>query len=414
MKSLVITIGIIAMTSLVGIPQSDVDALRYSQTTVVGTARYLAMGGAFGALGADFSTLSSNPAGIGLFKKSEFTFTPAFYMGQTESNYNGTKSDDVQNNFNIGNVGIVLTTKVGKQNKSILKYYQFAIGMNRTNNFNNRMLMEGYNTENSLSDIYVESADGIYYENIENDPYGYYAYDLNPAWNTYLIDTIPGYENKYYGAAPGGNIFQRKYVDSWGSMNELVLSLGANIADRLYLGGAFGFPFVRYFERSTYSEIDSENVHDDFDNLSLYDDLHTKGAGFNMKFGMIVRVTNFFRLGGAIHSPTWFNNMTDEWYSDLSTEFDNNDYYSSLSPYGTYNYELHTPWRAMGGVSFVLWRFALISADYEYVDYSQAKLRGSQYDFYEENDAITNKYTESHNIRLGTEIRFGHFAIRGG
>lgn len=133
-----------------------------------------------------------------------------------------------------------------------------------------------------------------------------------------------------------------------------------------------------------------------------------------MKFGMIVRATNWFRIGGAIHSPTWYNNMNDDWYTELTAEYDNNDYYFERSPYGTYNYKLETPWRAIGSVSFVLGGFALISADYEYVDYSQSKLRGREYNFYDENAVIQNKYTATQNIRLGTEFRFGHFSLRGG
>ena len=38
-----------------------------------GTARYVGMGGALDALGADISVIGSNPAGIGLFRKSQVT-----------------------------------------------------------------------------------------------------------------------------------------------------------------------------------------------------------------------------------------------------------------------------------------------------------------------------------------------------
>jgi len=200
-------------------------------------------------------------------------------------------------------------------------------------------------------------------------------------------------------------------------MNEFVLTLGANIGDRLYLGGTFGFPYIRYFQESLYSETDVNDNIDDFRKLRLYEDLRTRGSGFNMKFGMIVRATDWLRIGGAIHSPTWYNNMTDDWYSELSSEFDNNDYYIERSPFGTYNYDLETPWRAIGSISFIIKQSALISADYEYVDYSRAKLRGrgyNSYDFYNENAAIRNKYTAAHNIRIGGEYRYDHFAFRGG
>src|SRR3954466_4771231 len=82
--------------------QSDIDALRYSQSSLTGTARYVSMGGAFGALGADFSSLSYNPAGIGLYRKSEFTFTPSIYAEKTTSDFLGTSGSDSKFNFNIG------------------------------------------------------------------------------------------------------------------------------------------------------------------------------------------------------------------------------------------------------------------------------------------------------------------------
>lgn len=394
------------------VSQNDVDALRYTATTFGGTARYMAMSGSFGALGADFSVLSSNPGGIGLYKKSEFTFTPAFYLGETRSTYNNTVARDSKSNFNMSNVGFVFASE--RNEKSIVRNWQFAIGMNRLNNFNNRMIMQGFNSENSIIDTYVESADGIRYDNIENDTWGEYAYDLNLAWNTFAIDTIPGTTDQYFGAIPpGGGVFQRKDVETWGSMNELLLAFGTSIGDRLYLGASFAFPFIRYFERSTYSETDKENNIPGFKSIYVFEDLRTNGTGFNMKLGMILRVTNFLRIGGGVHSPTWYG-MRDYWSTEMETEFDNHEYYSSYSPYGSYDYDLETPWRANASVAIVLWRFMLINAEYEYVDYSIARLRSAGYNYIDENDAVRSKYTEGHNIKLGTELRVGHFALRGG
>jgi len=415
MKRITITILILIFTSYFGICQNEVDALRYSRTTFGGTARYMAMSGAFGALGADFSTLSSNPAGIGLYKKFEFSFTPAFFNGNTSSDYNGTSNKDSRNNFNFSNVGLIITTPTAKNNNSVLKNFQFGVGMNRINNFNNRMIIEGYNAENSLIDTYVEYADGIYYEDIENDFYGYYSYDLNPAWNTYMIDTISGYDDLYEGIT-SGEIWQRKEVNSWGSTNELLFALGANLNDRVYIGGSFGIPFIRYREEVRYYEEDIFDSNDDFTQLRISDKLETNGSGFNIKFGVIVRATNWLRLAGAIHSPTWYSGVKDYW----STEFYNEAYGSDYSIYysfGPNKYKLETPWRAIGGVSFIIKKVALISADYEYVDFGKAKFRN--YDFYgynfsEENRTISNLYTKTHNVRVGGEYKLGYFAFRGG
>lgn len=59
MKKIMI-IGILLAGSLLAKAQNEVDALLFSQSVYQGTARSMAMGGAFGALGADFSALSTN------------------------------------------------------------------------------------------------------------------------------------------------------------------------------------------------------------------------------------------------------------------------------------------------------------------------------------------------------------------
>ena len=69
--------------------QNELDALRFSRTEWSGTARFIGAGGAFGAVGADFSALSTNPASIGLFKKTEISFTPLFLnISHVNSDYN--------------------------------------------------------------------------------------------------------------------------------------------------------------------------------------------------------------------------------------------------------------------------------------------------------------------------------------
>ncbi len=415
MKRIILILAVIMANGYLLVSQNEVDALRYSRTTFGGTARYMSMGGAFGALGADFSTLSSNPAGIGLYRKSEFSFTPSIYFGNTNSDFKNSTAEDSKSNFNISNAGVVFTTETGKEKNSVLKYIQFGIGLNRINNFNRRMIIEGENNENSFVDTYVDDANGINYSEIENDPYGDFAYDLNLAWMTYLIDTLPGTTSEYWGAVPVGvNKLQRKEVNSWGSTNEFLIAFGTNIGNRLYLGGSFGFPYVRYFEESHYTEADNKNEISDFNKMSLYEELATRGSGFNLKFGMILRAADWLRIGGAVHSPTWYNNMSDEWRSILTTDFDNNDHYYEESPYGYYDYNLETPWKALGGISFIIGKVALVSADYEFIDYTSARLRGVEYGFSNENAAISNKYSATQNIRIGGEYKIGNFAVRGG
>jgi len=408
----------IILTVIIGFqvyPQNAGDALRYSELFTGGTARYMSMGGAFGALGADFTALSSNPAGLGLYKSSEFVFTPSVHVGSTNSNYNGYTGSDSRTNFAVGNVGNVFTRKLSNRgNKTGFRYFQFAMGLNRLNDYNRRYVMQGANDENSLLDTYVEFADGIFYRDIELNSKGRYGYDLYPAWWTYLLDTDDTINNTYFSPIPAGGTMQTKIVDQWGSMSEWSFSFGANYEELLYLGMSFSIPWIRYFETSTYSEIDVDNnVEGDFDAFYIDDRLETRGTGFNFKFGFILRPADFIRIGGAVHTPTWFN-MRDYWDRYTESYFDNGDYYGQASPYGNYRYKLTTPMRLQGSLAFLFGKIGLISGEYEYVDYSKAKFNSYDYSYYNENLDIGNSYAKGHNFKVGTEWRVGHYSFRGG
>lgn len=386
--------------------QNEVDALRYSQITFGSTARSSALAGAFGALGADFSCLSVNPAGIGVYQSSEFSFSPGLYVGSTESSYLDGFGEDMKYNFNLGNAGLVFVMPTGPAaNTKGWKNIQFGLGINRQQNFNNRMLVEGFNSESSLLDAYVNYSNGIVPSELN-------AFDTELAFNTWLLDTL-GNNTNYFSAVPDGNVTQRKTVTSSGSINEFVLSLGANYNDKLYLGASLGFPFVRYFENTTYSERDYDELVADFDEFNVYDNLEARGTGVNFKFGMIFRATNWLRLGAAVHTPTFYD-MQEDYNTTISSRFDNGDEFKESSPDGRFDYELETPMRAIGSVAFIIGKFGLISADYEFVDYSSARLRASDYEFFEENDAIRNSYTATSNLRLGTEWKYENFSFRGG
>lgn len=100
------------LTAASAFAQTDADAFRYTGTSITGTARYTAMSGAFGALGGDFSVLSTNPAGIGIYRSSEVSFTPSIFSANTKSNFDGNTSSANKTNFNFGNAGLILTNKI--------------------------------------------------------------------------------------------------------------------------------------------------------------------------------------------------------------------------------------------------------------------------------------------------------------
>src|SRR3954464_6236991 len=102
--------------------QNDVDAIRYARTGVGGSSRFMAMGGAFGALGADVSVASTNPAGLGFFRSGEITYTGGLKFYGANATVYGNKSTVNGAAFVFDNFGIAtaLTTEKDPDSRHIL------------------------------------------------------------------------------------------------------------------------------------------------------------------------------------------------------------------------------------------------------------------------------------------------------
>jgi len=163
------------------------DALRYSQIYYQGTARNMATGSALGAMGADFSTLSSNPAGLGMYRGGEFSITPEIFNRKITSTYNGTTSEDARTNFDLSNVGLVTSKNISRGGNG-WKYFNFGFGMNRLNNYNSNSVIQGMNPNNSRIDVYYEQALEILDNNPNLSISEAFAQDspfyVDPAWQT--------------------------------------------------------------------------------------------------------------------------------------------------------------------------------------------------------------------------------------
>ncbi|MCG3166711.1 MAG: hypothetical protein POELPBGB_02491 [Bacteroidia bacterium] len=401
--------GILALISLTATAQNETDALRYSQTSPTGTARFAALGGAFGALGGDFTTLSFNPAGIAFYRSSELSFTPSIYNSTSTSDYIGTRTKDNKLNFNFGNLGAVFTRVRNKEGSTYgWLNFNFGIGYNRLNSFQNRVSIEGRNFEHSIADAFASQAYGTHYDDLQNTN----PFDANLAWYTYIIDTASGATSVYN--TPMGNYgqIQKLQATTRGSLGETVFSFGANYSNRLYLGATIGIPNVRYTHEKVYEEIDDLDTIQQFTSMKYTETLKTSGNGFNLKLGVIYRIADWVRIGAAFHTPTYLR-LTDNWISSMNSTIYNQDFFAE-SPTGTFQYTLTTPLKAIGSVGFIIGKAGLISADYEYVNYSTAKLNSSSYNFSTENKNVNNNYHGTGNIRIGTEWRYKIFSARAG
>ncbi len=412
-KSFIITLLIISSISLVN-AQTAEDALRFSRVYYNGTARFNGLSGAFGAVGADFSTLATNPAGLGLYNGSEMTFTIAPSVGSTSSIYNGTSASDNQVNFGIGNFGFVFNASpYAKGQSGSIRKISVGIGFNRQNDFNNRVVIHGLNMENSMMQSYANTMNTKHVTPStvqDTDPF-----DLGLAYGANLIGYNPD-TRLFYCDAPHGGLLQEKIINTSGSMNELDLSLGANIDDKLYLGMTIGVPSINYYESSSYSETKADTSVHNFYSLNYRYDLHTHGSGVNLKFGVIYKPVNWARIGVSIHTPTWYPNLRDQWSGSMQSTFSDSTAWNATkySPVGTYDYQLTTPFRAMGSLAFIIGQYGLVSADYEYVNYSQARFNSAQDSYQDVNSQIQSSYQSWGNIRIGTEWRLADFRVRGG
>lgn len=368
----------------------------------------MGLGGAVGSMGADFASLAINPAGIGLYKKSEISISPTLYYSDIASNINGQKSNGVKDNFNLNSYGIVLVNDL--QTSKGFKAFQFGIGVNRLNNFNNYIKISNENRDNSLMNDYQLQAYGKYPEDL--DPF---STDL--AWYNFLLeDTVRTGDGvlAYTSPLSNGGVKQVLKNTTWGSSNELELTFGSSFSDIFYIGGGVGFPFVRYFEQYEYSETDVADTIDYFQSFYLDKKLETHGNGVNFKLGFILRPTGFLRIGVSYQSPTWLN-LTDEYSSKMTRYEDNGISSSKSSPNGVFDYKITTPMKVTGSATLTIARFLMVNADIDYLNYSNGRLSaGNAYDFYNENALMRDKYKSTVNARLGAELRLRPMSFRVG
>jgi hypothetical protein len=401
--------------------QNDADALRYSTINWGSTARSLGMGNAFSALGADPSVMSTNPAGLGFYRRSEFTFSPAFQFRNTGSDFQGSSLDKNNFKFNFGNLAFVWAFTEGREN-SDWKGWSLGLGYNKLNDFNSKSYSEGKNSTSSIVDSWVNDANGTEPDQLTNS----FPFDANLGWEAFLFDpdTTTAATYDYISGTQGGTLLQRRTFESKGGMGEFNISFGTNYKDQLYIGGGIGIVSVRYREDITYEEIDENNTVSsdfstlDFKSMKYKQSLKTDGGGFNLKFGVIYRPVDFVRIGAAIHTPT-FLGLTDDFKSSVESDFEGGFGYDIASPdFLPFEYDITTPFRAIGSLGFVIGKYGLIGMEYEYLNYASSDVspRDDAFasDFIDVKKIIEAKYAASHNFRIGGELRYDQLRFRLG
>jgi hypothetical protein len=416
MKRICLIISSILFVTSLAYAQNVDDALRYSQIFYGGTARFMSMGGAFTALGGDISSLSQNPAGLGVFRSSEITLTPQLMYIKTSSSFNGL-TEDYLYNFNLNQAGIV-SNVISNNNSSGLITFNFGYSFNKTNNLNQSILIQGKNNGSSMADYWAGISRGYYKNELGNN-----VPDAAIAFDAWVIDTLSGSNTQYgtvysdYGDNPpsryGENV--RRVLSRDGFTGEHAISFGGNYSNKIFFGGTFGISQLKYTSYLQHVESTDLALSSRFKDFSYIEYYENSGTGYNFKLGAIYKPVEAVRIGIAFHSPTWYH--IDEYlYDNIVSNFTDGGHYEFSNNPTRFQYGLTTPFRFLTGIAFQIKKVALLSADYEYADYSASSFHqtGDGYNYSEKNLNIKNSLKAVNNFRAGGEYRLNNIYFRAG
>jgi hypothetical protein len=402
------------------------DALRFSRTDYGSSARFKGLGNAQMSLGGDISSIGGNPAGLGMFTKSEFSLTPEFNNTKVPLTYLGQKTESSKNQLNLNQAAIVWYNPVVKPkganlDKGLVSVV-YGIGYNRNNDFYAENNFAGRSTGSSIADAFGQQANGFSPNNLGSS--------AGLAYDSYLIDRNSATSNQYTPTTSLNNDQSQSEIRQ-GSTSELNFAAGLNFSNKFYLGGSIGFVNVRYISDKLYNENgsitgyipDPTNTQDvnhpaigETYSLAYRTNQNTTGSGINARLGLIYKPVNEVRLGATFQAPTWMH-LEEDYAEVLDADFSGGTRVINDIVNSNFNYNLRTPYKGSFGASVILAKSLLLSADLDYVDYGTTKLSVSDgyRDIIDENNVyIKENYTNAINYRVGAEYKIDKISLRAG
>lgn len=445
-------IAICALAPTAASAQSAMEMYSVNQPDLKGTARFMSMGGAFGALGGDLSTLSQNPAGIGVYRSNELGFTVDLDCHRSTVKAQGASESYDNTNFNLNNIGGVATFKL---NSRAMPNFNVGFTYQRSASFNRSYRGSVPTLYNSVSNYIagVSNSAGVLESDLTNpdiDPYKPPYGDYQAPWISILgFDSFMITPDNYTVTEAGQTQDYTDWFGQWqngtsgagylkvnekGGIDNFNIALGGNISNVVYWGMDFDIVNA-HFNRESYWNENLENaLVGGVDGVavpttaqtSLYNYYNLSGTGFNYKLGVIVKPIQELRLGFAFHTPTWYN-LDESFYGEINYKYGagpnftqngenfNPGYAATNGGYdGVNSFNLRTPWRFMVSAAGVIGSKFILSADYEWTQNQNIHVSdGSEgWDdenpFYYTNKDIKDYYTTSHNLRLGAEYRINN------
>lgn len=377
-----------------------------------GTARYVGMGGAMDALGADLSTIGSNPAGIGLFRHSTATVSFGFVSQQDAKTF----ADANKTNMSFDQAGFVYSMRTNSRS-----FINFAFNYHKSRNFNYILNVAGKvaagASQNNVSYNKQQAAQANEWDFVFPDKDGYIVSDdraysnLDELYYNALL-AVPGSDPQDYKSfAAEQYMMDRKNSGYIGSYD---FNISGNINDRIYLGVTIGLHDVHYKGYSEYAElfVPNEEV---VDGVLVEDTREITGSGVDVKAGVIIRPIEEspFRIGLSVATPTWYD-LTTRNYTAMAVDDKLNGNYS-MDIKNSYDFKLYTPWKFGLSLGHTIDRYLALGASYEYADYGSVDTRvidGYDWDGYEDtsSDWDMNNHTSKTlkgvlTLKIGAELK---------
>jgi long-subunit fatty acid transport protein len=403
--------------------QGEMDAYKMSQTDLNGTARYLGMSGAFGALGGDISSMSTNPAGLGIYRSSEVVTTISLSSIKANTNWNGSKADESKTRFNFDNIAYVGYFPTG--NDEGIVGWNLGVSYNRVKSFNRTYRMNGAQAY-SLADYMADLSYGIAEKDLQLVEGGYDPYfDSDIPWLSTLGYEAGFFEPYQKGGKEYHSSFGKQGANGWeayspqnvdlqvnekGSIGQYNFSFATNISDRFFLGATVAITDMDYSLSTKYTEDFSTTTYAWLDN-----GLTTSGTGYAFNLGAIVRPTDFLRVGVAYNSPTWYK-LTDYFHGSAETIINDQTWggVHNTPDYQSGSYHMRTPDRWIFSAAGVGKNF-LVSVDYELTNYKRMNLNDLDGKDMPQQKDIKNDFGMSGTLKVGAEVKITpQFSVRAG
>lgn len=431
----------LGLMSVPALAQETYQNTKMAENSLTGTARYVGMGGAMEALGADISTMSSNPAGIGLFRKSQVSMTfgvVAQTDAETDLNYNGStlSFDGKKSKPSFDQAGFVWSPSSKGSN-----YINLGFNYHKSTNFNQILTavgrLDGASQNRLTAAKYAEIQNEV---NKGNKDYANYLGDMIATGVDY------GYQNMFGTNADGSMMNSLKGEDflfgqyQHGYIGVYDFNISGSLNNRVWLGLTVGLHDVHYNSNSSYGEI-LEQVGTASDGSSVnaatnsMEQVKITGTGFDVKFGAIFRpfVDSPFRIGVYVNSPVFYDltrssaidmeayNLPKSFVpSESQPEISGNLYDSDYHNISDYDFRLNTPWKVGASLGHTIGSNIALGATYEYAWYNHMDTRikdGGYYDsywgeYYESStsDKVMNENTKSSlkgvsTLKIGMEYK---------